>query len=258
MPCTVRCRRSRSPKESCRCACGGTNHGVEAKASATGGETAGAAPARGGESGAEVGIGGGGPNTGEAGTPEGAGPRTNVGITPYQPEPEGPDDPRYGNLEELEGYYEEQRYKDFERDLRQKADSLGLRVVEVRRVAGVWEGEFEPAVSVEIEGDVGRTEELSRTLGSQYQQYGVVQFAADENGPDALWRLDGVSDRERAGTAMQELGFPGGRFDGDRLEILDFGRDGEAAVFELSRRLGATLGYLTGNARLLEKGEDYR
>ena len=29
MPCTIRCRRSRAPKEICRCSCGGANHGTE-------------------------------------------------------------------------------------------------------------------------------------------------------------------------------------------------------------------------------------
>lgn len=236
MACSARCRRSRSPKEACRCSCGGELHGSEVS----------------GGGGGPVGPGGAGGSGSEGQR------RVNMGITPYQTPPEGPDDPRYGQLEHLEGYYEEERYKEFERDLRGEAQARGMRVAEVRRVAGVWEGEFEPAVSVELEGDVERAPELGKVLGSRYRQYGVVQFEYDENGRDALYSFDGVDDRTAAWRAMSKLGFLGGRFDGERLEIVDFGRGQEEAAIDLAVRIGASLRATFGAGTLLEKGGDYR
>lgn len=181
--------------------------------------------------------------------------RINVGITPYQPIPRGPDDPAYSRPEGIEGYYETPRYQEFEALLLREAAKRGLRVVEIRRVVGVWEEGFELAVSVELEGDPGRARELARSLRREYDQDSVLEFGPDPRGEDALYLLWGIYDRRRAAEVMQEHSFPGGRFDRDRLEIVDPGIEKFAAAVELARRLDADFGLRRGSVSFLEDEE---
>lgn len=263
MACTVRCQRSTSPRKDCRCSCGGTNHGVEASNPAVSGAASGSGPSPGlagaaGGAGASSGSfpgagagGAGGPGgAGGSGGPMGPG-FVNLGITPYRPQPEGPDDPRYQRLGDLAGYYETERYREFEARLHREAGAAGLRVAEVRRVVGVWEGEFEPAVSVDLAGDPDEARGLALRLKEQYTQEGVMEFEPDEESEGLLYLLRGVEDRERAAQLMREYGFPGGRFEGDRLEIADRGGGMTEAVARLAVDLGTDLDARAGRISFL-------
>ncbi len=178
-------------------------------------------------------------------------PLTSETITPYRPSPEGPDDPRYTHIEEIGSYYETERYREFESRLRRESKAAGLRVAAIERVVGVWLGDFEPAVSVDLEGDPETARALALRLKSEYTQEGVMEFRSDPDGPDMVYLLEGVSDYEEVAKLMGEYGLPGGRIAGKTLEIADQGGKDAEKVVLLADAIGVSIDSRQGTVQFL-------
>ncbi|MGH9118992.1 MAG: hypothetical protein ACRD0A_14270 [Acidimicrobiales bacterium] len=183
-------------------------------------------------------------------------PRVNLGITPFKPQPDGPDDPAFSRLGRIDDYFETDRYLAFKADLQAEAAERDLRIAEIEEAAGVFEGVFEPSVSVDLRGDPAAAADLADEVGGRFLRQSVLVFEADPDGPDVLYILPEVGDdsREirRAVRAMADLSLLGGRFVDGTLEIGDFGDTSFDEVAELARRLDTRLGLRRGHLQFLE------
>jgi hypothetical protein len=161
-------------------------------------------------------VAGAGPATADTGADNAERLRINLGITPFKPQPDGPDDPAFSRLGRIDDYFDTDRYLAFEADLEAEAAERDLRIAEIEEAAGVFEGVFEPSVSVDLRGDPAAAEDLADEVGGRFLQQSVLVFEADPDGPDVLYILPNVGDdsREirRAVREMADLGLLGGRF----------------------------------------------
>lgn len=91
-----------------------------------------------------------------------------VGVTPFRTG----DDPI--------GFYDSDKFKRFEADVQNAAKQYGVEVERQAKVAGVWEGEEEPAVALRIhDGELG-VRAFAAELGKAYDQDGVLLFTAKQ------------------------------------------------------------------------------
>lgn len=173
---------------------------------------------------------------------------TNLGITPYRGE---------GGIadEEIERYYGSREYRDFEDRVRAEAADRELEVTSLEKVAGIWEGEVEPAASVWLRGDARGATALGAAIGRQFDQDAVFQFTVDANGDDVLCILPGVRDLAHARELLQRLGVPGGRYVDGTLEIGDEEGAMIEAIAALAAEMGVTPEYAWGRITLLTRGE---
>ena len=182
--------------------------------------------------------------------------RVNLGITPFKPQPDGPDDPVFSRLGRIDDYFDTPRYVEFEADLRAEAAERDLRIADLDEAAGVFEGVFEPSVSVDLRGDPAAAADLADEVGGRFLQQSVLVFEADPDGPDVLYILpdvgEGSREIRRAVREMADLGLLGGRFVDGTLEIADFGDTSFDEVVELARRLETRLGLRRGLLQFLE------
>ena len=193
---------------------------------------------------------------GEEHASEGKYVRVNLGITPYKGKP-------IAEVEGIEGYYQSNRYKAWLTDVRMEAQRIGVKIEDVVKVAGVWAGKSEPSASVWVRGEMSQVEQFASSLGSEYNQEGVLLFTADEDdGRGALYTMPGVEDRDKAVQALQKAGIDGGRVVQARngeyvLEVADLDGSLYDKVLKVGKNLGTQIFGTPGKAKLLFGGEHY-
>ncbi len=174
--------------------------------------------------------------------------RINFGITPYRGRP-------LARAEAISEYYETPRYKGFVRRLEREARVAGVVLVSFEQAAGIWQGSLEPAVSLELEGDVAALHQLAEQLRKRYNQDAVMLFVADEAANGAFYILEGMRDADYANEILREFGIKGGRFRfiGTRLEIADADGSLAASVRILAEELGVKLTVIPGNLEFVSR-----
>lgn len=147
---------------------------------------------------------------------EGEDIRANFGVTPYQKQLEGE-----LNAESLAGYYDTPRYHEFATSIQYEAAGLGVQVLSVTHVTGIWLGEVEPADSVEVEGQKPAVYSLAEQLRLTYSQDAVMVITPDPDAEGRVYTLADIPDVEFAIVLLHSFGIDGGRFVEGRLEIAD-------------------------------------
>jgi hypothetical protein len=182
--------------------------------------------------------------------------RVNLGITPYRGKPAS-------EPEETQAYYNSTRYQGWLTDLRMTAKEYNVKIEDVVKVTGVWQGSLEPSASVWLNGDSESVQKMAKAMGSEYNQEGVMLFSqAEDDGVGALYTMPGITDRKKAIEAMQQSGVDGARLVESRdgtyaLEVADFDGSMHDKVVGLSKRVGTETFYTPGKASLLFGGQDY-
>lgn len=137
----------------------------------------------------------------------GGGARENIGVTPYR-----------GKSKDPGRYRDTARYRNYVRQVQRIAREEGVSVEEFQHVAGLWEGEQEPADSLWVRGPRDAVRRFGLRLGKRYNQDGVMFFDpvdSIERANGALITVPGVPDEAAAYKLLDVLGQPGGRyFDG--------------------------------------------
>jgi hypothetical protein len=122
--------------------------------------------------------------------------------------------------------------------LYEDAAELGIRVTAVEQAVGIWQGSFEPSVSVEVEGNPIAVRSLASRLQARYNQDAVMVFMPDKNASGVLFTLEGVRDADYANAVLQRYNISGARFVGNKLEIADPDGSLAARVMALCKALG--------------------
>lgn len=165
-----------------------------------------------------------------------------VGVTPFR----AGDDPI--------GFYDSDKFKRFEADVKTAAKQYGVEVERQGKVAGIWEGEEEPAVALRIhDGELG-VRAFAAELGKAYDQDGVLLFTA-KNGEDVIATFGATqSAREEVFAAMADVGLPAGRFLEDgRLQVIGSGPEFVGQLDRLAANLNTGYDADVGEFLLLEK-----
>lgn len=141
------------------------------------------------------------------GTNTGSFRRENIGVTPFR-----------GRSRDPGHYRQSSRYKSYEHNVQRIAKEEDVAIEEFQHVAGLWEGEQEPADSLWVKGDPDAVRRFGLRIGKRYNQDGVMFFdPVDdvEKANGALVTVPGVPDAKAAYKLLDVLGQPGGRyFDG--------------------------------------------
>lgn len=180
--------------------------------------------------------------------PRRRGVRANVGVTPFQVK--AGDRP--------EGFMESEKWVRFQEDMRKAADRYGVTIHQAAPVQGLWEGETEPALAVEVEDGETGVRAWAAKLGRDYEQDGVLLFREDEEGDAAAALFPGV-DPEAFVRAMQQVGLPGGRITDDGVEVMGAGEEFADQLERLAEATGSSYSARLGRMDwdLLGGGEAY-
>jgi len=181
----------------------------------------------------------------------------NIGATSYS----------LGDLEPIRAlgavnpeYFSEGEGADFVAFIHEQSTTLGLSIENERPVVGMWQGNLEPAMSVDVVGPPAQVERLAKLLGRRYNQESVMLFQPDPKGRGNLYGIADVS-LEEADMVFGEMlrqGLPGGRYVDGRIEIVDVAGESGSSLRALADLLGKKVRTTAGHTRFLSKGEgDY-
>ncbi|PZR96090.1 MAG: hypothetical protein DLM69_11110 [Candidatus Chloroheliales bacterium] len=157
-------------------------------------------------------------------------------------------------------YFSEGEGADFVAFIHEQSITLGLSIESEQPVVGMWQGNLEPALSVDVVGLPTQVERLARLLGRRYNQESVMLFQPDPKGRGNLYSITDVS-ADEADLVFGEMlrqGLPGGRYMAGRIEIVDVAGESGSNVRALADLLGKEVRTIAGHTRFLSKGEgDY-
>jgi len=158
------------------------------------------------------------------------------------------------------GYFDAGEGADFIGFLHTEAATLGLYIENEQRVVGMWQGELEPAMSVDVAGAAVQVESLAKSLGRRYNQESVMLFRPDPHGRGNLYILNDVRPEE-ADLVFDEMlrqGLSGGRYVNERIEVVDKAGELRDNVEALGVLLGKQVDRISGHTRFLSQEEgDY-
>jgi hypothetical protein len=178
-----------------------------------------------------------------------------LGITPFR----GSATP---SMADVLRYYSSTRFKGFEAELLKVAAAKHVRVIEETKVAGMWEGNLEPAATITVRGTAGAIRDVANWLGARYYQDSVMVYTPHAPGArGGMYVLDGVKDPNAAMDAMAKNNLPGGRVIGSRLEIADDASEWAPKpedIAKLATTLGLKKRYTPGTVEWLNAGEAYK
>ncbi len=183
-----------------------------------------------------------------------------LGGTPFTGQP------AYTMLDFNVVFFTTEEYQIFERDLLAVCVAYELVVEQIERVMGIWEGELEPAVAVQLHGKEEDIVAVAIRLGAKYKQYGMLIVIPDQRAAQYSYTIIGISeeDAEDAILAMQHYGVQGGRYAAGRLEIADVDGSWATSILKLAAALRKPLTKVRARVRLLSgdapgkaEGKDY-
>lgn len=182
---------------------------------------------------------------------------TNIGATAYRL---GDREPTRALLAVNLAYFSAGEGAEFVSFLHTEAAALGLILESEAQVVGMWQGDLEPAISVDVTGLPPQIEKLAKSLGKRYNQESVMLFQRDPAASGNLYAIQDVH-HEEADLAFREMlrqGLSGGRYVNGRIEVVDIAGELGANVTILAGLLGKTLVATAGYTRFLSREEgDY-
>jgi hypothetical protein len=163
-------------------------------------------------------------------------------------------------------YFQSSEYQSFEADLRRECQARGITVQDIEQVMGIWQGELEPAVVVQLRGDEENIVAIAVQLGAKYKQYAMLIVIPDRQAMQYSYTIKDITQEEAedAILAMQHYGVQGGRYVDGRLEIADVDGSLATSILKLADALRKPLTKVRARVRLLSgdapgkaEGKDY-
>lgn len=149
---------------------------------------------------------------------------------------------------------------DFVSFLHTEAVTLGLSIENEERVVGMWQGDLEPAMSVDVAGAPIQVENLAKSLGRRYNQESVMLFRPDPHGRGNLYIVNDIRPEE-ADLVFEEMlrqRLVGGRYINGRIEVVDVSGELRDNVETLGVLLGKQVDRTSGYTQFLSQEEgDY-
>ncbi|MSO42339.1 MAG: hypothetical protein EXQ70_10680 [Solirubrobacterales bacterium] len=111
-----------------------------------------------------TGSSGGGDQFSSSGLQDAGDAEVEVGVTPF----------RGAGTSTGDDYFQTTRYKGFEAAVREETAAAGVKLVEIQRSRGVWDGGGEPSVKLRLKGDPLDVRKVMDALGHRFNQDAVV------------------------------------------------------------------------------------
>ena len=183
---------------------------------------------------------------------EGAAPKIpgeagEIGITSFRGK-------AVATVEETLNYYKSTRAKGFEKSLIKTEGLPSLKVRQVKKVAGSWEGSIEPSFLSKVKGTLEDKMVYAAKNGLKGNQDAVILFTPGK-GNGVKYTLGKLKDVNKALKEAHDLGIQGATIDGATLIIYDGDKTLTAQVAALAKKLENKPIQKNGTVILITKGE---
>lgn len=153
---------------------------------------------------------------------------------------------------ETEPYFLTTRAKGFENGLDKSASDFGVKVDNIRKVAGSWEGSIEPSFSAKVKGSLEDKLAYAAQNAKKANQDAVIVFTKGE-GTGVRYSFKGLASPDEALTKLHASGISGATVDGNEIRVYDL--DGSLAdkLAVFSKEAGVTPTTTNGTVDLIFK-----
>lgn len=151
-------------------------------------------------------------------------------------------------------YYESTRAKGFEKSLNDTGTPNNVKVREVKRTAGSWEGNIEPSFIAKVSGTAEDKMTYAATNAAKANQDAVIIFTKGE-GSGAKYVFSDILDADSALKEAHALGISGATVSGKSLVIYDVEGALASNIKELSGKLNNKATKTNGTVTLITKAE---
>lgn len=123
-------------------------------------------------------------------------------------------------VKETDSYYETARAKGFENNLSKTTDEFGVKLDNVRKVAGSWEGSIEPSFSAKVTGTKKGILAHASANAKKANQDAVIVFIKGK-GKGTKYQFKGITNPDASLAKLHKHGISGASVDGNELRVYD-------------------------------------
>ncbi len=157
-------------------------------------------------------------------------------------------------IAETAPYFDTTRAKGFENSLTTTAAEDGIKLNEIRRVAGSWEGSIEPSYQVNVVSTMDKASAYAVKNVAKVNQDAVILFKSGAGG-DTKYLFSGLKNPDAALARLHAQGIQGATIDGNSIAVYDIGNELKPKLTAFANEVGVQPTETVGTARLITKDQ---
>lgn len=170
-----------------------------------------------------------------------------IGITSFRGTP-------VKTVKETEKYYSTPEAKKFEESLINEAPNNNLKVNDIKKTAGFWEGNIEPSFQVNVKGKMSDKLSYAAKHGEKANQDAVILFTP-KKGNGTKYTINSVENPDAVLKELKNSGISGATIVNKDIVIFDIDNSLESAIMKLIKDKKYEYKSIKGEVKLIERNE---